>query len=84
MKKITQWLKARRRRRLDIHIAKLRAASMEEKAEVIAICVKEAFTHLHFAYTVFGAKNFVDGIIEDQTTGQRFIVELRRIDDVTP
>lgn len=79
MKKINNWLLKKRRERVEKYMAKLRTASPEEKKNVLEHCMNKAYVPLYFALTSLGAKNFVEGMVYEETTGEWFQIEMRKI-----
>lgn len=79
MKKISQWLKNRRGRRLNAFFEDVRKSTDAEKEVFLRRCVAKAYYPLYMAMVALEAPTFVSGEIVERTTGERFKVEIRKM-----
>jgi|GEM_PF-5434064 len=81
MSRIARWLKERRQTRMIRYMAKVRIGSQQEKEAFLGKCIKDAYGTLYFAMVTLEAPRFVEGTIQEQTTGEWFHIELRKIEE---
>lgn len=79
MTRINNWLKKRRRRQVDRFMEGIRQASPEVQKKFLEQCVKAAYNPLYLAMVTLRAANFLQSDIIEETTGEKFHIELRKI-----
>lgn len=79
MDKIRQWFKNRRVAKQRKFYDRIRSLSEDKKKEFLANALMCAYYPLYMAMTALEADNFVEGNIAEQTTGDSFHIEMRKL-----
>lgn len=84
MEKIRKWLKARREARVQLFYQKIRISSETDKAAFLHNAVMCAYYPLAMAMAALEAPNFIEGTVEEQTTGDFYHIEIRKVKKEEP
>lgn len=79
MNSLTRWLKRHRQKKMIKFMAKIRISTQKEKEAFLGKCIQDAYGALYFAMVTLEAPRFVEGTIQEQTTGEWFHIEMRKI-----
>lgn len=80
MNRIARWLENRHQKRVDRYMAKIRRGTPEGRKAFLEASIVRAYVPLFFAMRTLQAKKFIEGTIQEQTTGEWFRIEMRKID----
>lgn len=81
MSRITHWLKKRRQQKTDQYMAEIRKATPEDRRIFLCLCIKKAYAPLYFGMTALEAKNYIEGVICEETTGEWYHLKMTKIEN---